>query len=265
MAGLLSGSQVLDMIARSHMGARANGFWEADRNFSEMLALVHSEVSEAYDAFSRSPSGFDDHLPKRIQWQVEIADAFIRLADMVGGLSCHVYEEPGEPEDEASAIPVRAYANFKFGDMPRQDVLAQLVTAFDGIDTSAAIALEAAFDVPPRTSIYEAAGIYDFVVQRMSRLRQMSASLRDEKPSHVVGLPEEYQFFLDIHAGLSAVLERYRKPPKDRTYNVALDLLLLMARIDAGQRALFPTWFDTLINEKLDYNKSRGYKHGKKF
>lgn len=54
------------------------------RNVGELLCLVHSEVSEAYDGLMSGLA--DDHLPQYECWAVEVADALIRLFDLVGGL-----------------------------------------------------------------------------------------------------------------------------------------------------------------------------------
>lgn len=54
------------------------------RNFGEMLALVHSELSECYEGVQSGAP--DDHLPQYQMHDVEIADACIRVYDMLGGL-----------------------------------------------------------------------------------------------------------------------------------------------------------------------------------
>ena len=51
------------------------------RNKLELLALVHSEISEAYDA----GHDWDDKIPHRRGIEVELADAKIRLLDYAGG------------------------------------------------------------------------------------------------------------------------------------------------------------------------------------
>ncbi len=53
-----------------------------DRNVGELLCLVHSEISEAMEGHRKNL--MDDKLPHRKMFEVEIADAFIRLFDIAG-------------------------------------------------------------------------------------------------------------------------------------------------------------------------------------
>ncbi len=54
------------------------------RNIGELLALVHSELSEALEGARKGL--MDEHLPHRKSLEVELADAVIRIFDMAGGL-----------------------------------------------------------------------------------------------------------------------------------------------------------------------------------
>lgn len=55
-----------------------------ERNVGEMLALVHSEISEALEGNRKE--AMDTHLPQRKMFEVELADAMIRIMDIAGGL-----------------------------------------------------------------------------------------------------------------------------------------------------------------------------------
>lgn len=61
-----------------HTGARL------ERNFGELLALAHSELSEALEGHRKNL--MDDHLPHRPMAEVELADCMIRIFDMARGL-----------------------------------------------------------------------------------------------------------------------------------------------------------------------------------
>jgi len=50
-----------------------------ERNVGEVLALIHSEISEALEGHRKSL--MDDHLPHRKMFSVELADAVIRILD----------------------------------------------------------------------------------------------------------------------------------------------------------------------------------------
>lgn len=59
----------------------ATGEWK-DRNDGEMIALMHSELSEALEGLRKD--SMDDHLPHRKQVEMELADTLIRIFDFAG-------------------------------------------------------------------------------------------------------------------------------------------------------------------------------------
>ena len=76
-------------IAMCHGLAVTAGWWSdpvtgapKDRNDGEMLALMHSEISEALEAVRKSTN--DSHLLHRKGVEVELADLLIRVFDYAG-------------------------------------------------------------------------------------------------------------------------------------------------------------------------------------
>ena len=104
-----------NLIAKAHGTAKEKGFWDTERNVSEMLMLIVSEVAEAQEALRKNhyanPEVVDslahdleldrtdeEFLLKTLVWkskfeenikssfQDEIADVAIRLFDLCGGM-----------------------------------------------------------------------------------------------------------------------------------------------------------------------------------
>jgi NTP pyrophosphatase (non-canonical NTP hydrolase) len=104
-----------NLISQAHEMAKSKGFWEGERNKSELLMLVVSELSEALEALRKDHYADQDvveslshdleldrtdeeFLLKAINWKTsfeqgvkssfedEIADVAIRLFDLCGGL-----------------------------------------------------------------------------------------------------------------------------------------------------------------------------------
>jgi NTP pyrophosphatase (non-canonical NTP hydrolase) len=81
----------LDLQQICHTASKNAGWWTTKEGqpvqdnpyaFSNKLALIHSEVSEAMEGDRKSL--MDDHLPHRPMREVELADAAIRIFDLAG-------------------------------------------------------------------------------------------------------------------------------------------------------------------------------------
>ncbi len=73
-----------DMVQICHETAVEKGFWDSDRNIGEALMLVVTELAEAMEAYRHQ----DDE-----NFREELADTFIRLFDLCGGLNIDITTE----------------------------------------------------------------------------------------------------------------------------------------------------------------------------
>ena len=65
-----------ELIEKSHSIAKEKGWWDRDRNEAELIALMHSELSEALEAMRNGA--------KKKDVAEELADCCIRIFDYCG-------------------------------------------------------------------------------------------------------------------------------------------------------------------------------------
>jgi NTP pyrophosphatase (non-canonical NTP hydrolase) len=83
---------------RCHAIAKEKGFWDKERNTGEALMLVVTELAEAMEGYRKQ-----DH----DNFREELADAFIRLFDLCGGLGIDIEKEIVTKSEKNKARPYK--------------------------------------------------------------------------------------------------------------------------------------------------------------
>ncbi len=85
-----------EMSELCHKIAREKGFWDKERNIGEALMLIVTELAEAMEGYRKK----DDE-----NFKEELADAFIRLFDLCGGLKIDIQAEINKKSDKNKTRP----------------------------------------------------------------------------------------------------------------------------------------------------------------
>ena len=79
-----------------HGIAKEKGFWNKERNIGEALMLIVTELAEAMEGYRHK----DD-----ANFREELADTFIRLFDLCGGLGIDIEAEIAKKAEKNKARP----------------------------------------------------------------------------------------------------------------------------------------------------------------
>lgn len=80
----ITSKSINDLAKVCHAIAREKGFWDQERNIGEALMLIVTELAEAMEAYRKQDQE---------NFREELADTFIRLLDLCGGLDIDIEEE----------------------------------------------------------------------------------------------------------------------------------------------------------------------------
>lgn len=80
----IKGRSLNELSQLCHRIAKEKGFWDQERNIGEALMLIVTELAEAMEAH---------RVQDMDNFREEIADSFIRLLDLCGGLKIDIEEE----------------------------------------------------------------------------------------------------------------------------------------------------------------------------
>ena len=80
----LENQSVKELTRLCHRIAVQKGFWDEKRNIGEALMLIVTELAEAMEAY---------RVQNHDNFREELADTFIRLFDLCGGLNINIGNE----------------------------------------------------------------------------------------------------------------------------------------------------------------------------
>lgn len=77
-----------DLVKRAYENSKKHGFWNEEKNFGEVIALMHSELSEAFEEHRNGKKIneiYYEQGKKTCGIPSELADVVIRVFDFCGG------------------------------------------------------------------------------------------------------------------------------------------------------------------------------------
>ena len=98
-------STVKKFVAESHKLAKEKGWWDVERNDAELIALMHSELSEALEAMRNHG--------KKEEIAEELADCCIRIFDFCGARGIDLQKAIAKKINKNRLRPYR-HGNKKF-------------------------------------------------------------------------------------------------------------------------------------------------------
>ena len=87
-----------ELIKLCHDTAVEKGFWDEPRNLGEALMLIVTELAEAMEAH---------RIQDEENFKEELADTFIRLFDLCGGLKIDIASEIGKKAQKNKSRPYK--------------------------------------------------------------------------------------------------------------------------------------------------------------
>jgi len=94
----IKGQSLNELSRICHSIAVEKGFWDKERNIGEALMLIVTELAEAMEAHRTNDQA---------NFKEELADTFIRLLDLCGGLKIDIEEEIAKKSERNKNRPYR--------------------------------------------------------------------------------------------------------------------------------------------------------------